>query len=115
MGWPYGPLFRQQPFYWCNVEVSAETAEGSLLLCSKLLNSCMPDTIDERALNLPPDTGSELPPKEALQNSNLCIHAATALGCNVSAISAQDILDGKVRPRCLVRRDGNVSSHCPKT
>ncbi len=72
------------------------------LLCSKLLNSCMPDTIDERALNLPPYAGSELLPKEALQNSNLCTHAATALGCNVSAISAQDILDGKVRLRCTV-------------
>lgn len=63
--------------------------------CSKLLNSCVPDSIDERALNLPPGDGKELPSKEALQNSNLCIHAATALGCNVSAVSAQDILDGK--------------------
>lgn len=67
-----------------------------MMLCSKLLNSCIPDTIDERALNLPCGDGTELPSKEALQNSNLCTHAASALGCSVSAISAQNILDGKV-------------------
>ena len=64
------------------------------MLCSKLLNSCVPDTIDERALNLPAEAAEELASKEALQNSNLCIHAASALGCNVSAVSAQDILQG---------------------
>ena len=65
------------------------------VLCSKLLNSCVPDTIDERALNVPAEAAQELAPKEALQNSNLCIHAASALGCAVSAVSAQDILEGK--------------------
>ena len=64
------------------------------MLCSKLLNSCVPDTIDERALNVPAEAAKELAPKEALQNSNLCIHAASALGCAVSAVSAQDILEG---------------------
>ena len=77
-------------------ERALEGRSASCLLCSKLLNSCVPDSIDERALNLPHDGREQLPSKEALQNSNLCIHAATALGCNVSAVSAQDILDGKV-------------------
>ena len=73
------------------------------MLCSKLLNSCVPDTIDERALNLPAEAAVELPPKEALQNSNLCIHAASALGCAVSAVSAQDILEGRQDAvRCCV-------------
>ena len=65
------------------------------VLCSKLLNSCAPDTIDERALNVPAEAAKELASKEALQNSNLCIHAARALGCAVSAVTAQDILEGK--------------------
>ena len=72
--------------------VHAECCCG--VLCSKLLNSCVPDTIDERALNVPAEPPQELAPKEALQNSNLCIHAASALGCAVSAVSAQDILGG---------------------
>ena len=68
--------------------------------CSKLLNSCMLDVIDERALNLPAGGGGnalELPRREALQNSALCVNAAKALGCSVAGVSAEDIVEGRVR------------------
>lgn len=63
---------------------------------SKLLNSCMPDSIDERALNLPLEGSSELGRREALQNNALCINAAKALGCSLASITPEDILDGQV-------------------
>jgi plastin-1 len=68
-------------------------------LCrSKLLNSSMPDSIDERALNLPlPEAGGPpLQRREALQNNALCINAAKALGCSLANLTPEDVVDGKV-------------------
>ena len=69
----------------------------SLVCCSKLLNSCVPDSLDERALNLPADASSELARREALQNNALCINAAKALGCSLADVTPEDIFEGKVR------------------
>ncbi|KAK9901251.1 hypothetical protein WJX75_002456 [Coccomyxa subellipsoidea] len=65
-----------------------------ILLC-KLLNSCVPDSLDERALNLPADASSELARREALQNNALCINAAKALGCSLADVTPEDIFEGK--------------------
>ncbi len=64
---------------------------------SKLLNSCVPDSLDERALNLPADASSQLARREALQNNALCINAAKALGCSLADVTPEDIFEGKVR------------------
>ena len=66
--------------------------------CSKLLNSCVPDSLDERALNLPASATCELGRREALQNNTLCINAAKALGCSLADVTPEDIFEGKVRP-----------------
>lgn len=65
--------------------------------CSKLLNSCVPDSLDERALNLPASATSELGRREALQNNTLCINAAKALGCSLADVTPEDIFEGKAR------------------
>lgn len=65
------------------------------ICCSKLLNSCVPDSLDERALNLPAEGSHELAKKEAQQNSALCINAAKALGCSLADVTPEDIFEGK--------------------
>lgn len=60
----------------------------------------MPDSLDERALNLPASATSELGRREALQNNTLCINAAKALGCSLADVTPEDIFEGKVRLPC---------------
>ena len=73
----------------------------SVMLCSKLLNACVPESIDERALNVPEQPGNTLADQAALENAMLCVNAARALGCSMSSAAAEDIAAGKVR-RCTV-------------
>ncbi|BDA45443.1 Fimbrin-2 [Coccomyxa sp. Obi] len=68
--------------------------KDGIMLC-KLLNSCVPDSLDERALNLPASATSELSRREALQNNTLCINAAKALGCSLADVTPEDIFEGK--------------------
>jgi len=49
-------------------------------------------TIDERALNKPPN----LNPFKITENQNLCLNSAKAIGCNVVNIGAPDLTEGKV-------------------
>jgi plastin-1 len=72
---------------------------GSYFARSKLLNSCVPDAVDERAINLPGPGGGAAPDlarRAAAQNCALAVNAATALGCSMGDVSAEDLLDGKV-------------------
>ncbi|KAK9845228.1 hypothetical protein WJX81_000548 [Elliptochloris bilobata] len=67
-----------------------------VLLC-KLLNTCAPDSIDERAVNLP--TAAAATPasqscEDALQNCELALNAARAAGCSLSAVAAEDVASG---------------------
>jgi len=64
-----------------------------LLLC-KLINYSVPDTIDERALNLRKGT-KDLNTFEKTENLNLCINSAKAIGCSVVNIGSQDIIEGR--------------------
>ncbi|OIR58515.1 MAG: fimbrin [Amphiamblys sp. WSBS2006] len=65
-----------------------EASDG--LLLSKLLNNIAPDTIDERVLNTKPANKFEI-----IENNNLAINSATALGCSVVNIGPDDLMEGK--------------------
>jgi plastin-1 len=61
-----------------------------LLLC-KLINDSVPDTIDERVLNVK----SKLSNFQIIENNNVAINSAKAIGCSVINIGPQDIMDGR--------------------
>lgn len=51
----------------------------------------MPDTIDDRVLNL----GESLNAFQMTENNNLLINSAKAIGCSVINIGSQDIIEGR--------------------
>ncbi|XP_008581155.1 PREDICTED: plastin-1 [Galeopterus variegatus] len=63
-------------------------ADG-ILLC-KMINLSEPDTIDERAINK-----KKLTPFTISENLNLALNSASAIGCTVVNIGAQDLQEGK--------------------
>uniref|UniRef100_A0A3P9LG95 Plastin-3 n=2 Tax=Oryzias latipes TaxID=8090 RepID=A0A3P9LG95_ORYLA len=63
-------------------------ADG-ILLC-KLINLSVPDTIDERTINK-----KKLTPFTTQENLNLALNSASAIGCQVVNIGAQDLKEGK--------------------
>uniref|UniRef100_A0A3B5AUI6 Plastin-3 n=1 Tax=Stegastes partitus TaxID=144197 RepID=A0A3B5AUI6_9TELE len=58
--------------------------------CSKLINLSVPDTIDERTINI-----KKLTPFTINENLNLALNSASAIGCQVVNIGAQDLKEGK--------------------
>jgi hypothetical protein len=60
-----------------------------VILC-KLINDAVPDTIDERVINLKAKNVYE-----KTENNNLLINSAKAIGCSVVNIGAADINEGK--------------------
>ncbi|XP_068960782.1 plastin-1 [Petaurus breviceps papuanus] len=63
-------------------------ADG-IVLC-KMINLSEPDTIDERAINK-----KKLTPFTISENLNLALNSASAIGCTVVNIGAQDLKEGK--------------------
>ncbi|XP_077434033.1 plastin-2-like isoform X4 [Vanacampus margaritifer] len=63
-------------------------ADG-ILLC-KLINQSVPETIDERTINT-----KKLTPFTTQENLNLALNSASAIGCQVVNIGAQDLKEGK--------------------
>nr|XP_035952230.1 plastin-1 isoform X1 [Halichoerus grypus] len=63
-------------------------ADG-ILLC-KMINLSEPDTIDERAINK-----KKLTPFTISENLNLALNSASAIGCTVVNIGAQDLKEGR--------------------
>ncbi|XP_069799374.1 plastin-3 [Dendropsophus ebraccatus] len=63
-------------------------ADG-IVLC-KMINLSVPGTIDERAINK-----KKLTPFTAQENLNLALNSASAIGCHVVNIGAEDIKAGK--------------------
>lgn len=61
-----------------------------LLLC-KLINDSVPDTIDERVLNVK----NKLSNFQIIENNNVAINSAKAIGCSVVNIGPQDLMDGR--------------------
>jgi hypothetical protein len=60
------------------------------IVLSKLINRAVSGTIDERVLNMSPST-----PEEIIENINLAITSAKAIGCKVD-VTAIDIINGDV-------------------
>ncbi|NWI27450.1 PLST protein, partial [Sula dactylatra] len=61
-----------------------------LVLCFKMINLSVPDTIDERAINK-----KKLTPFIIQENLNLALNSASAIGCHVVNIGAEDLREGK--------------------
>ncbi|KAH6555254.1 hypothetical protein KP509_1Z270100 [Ceratopteris richardii] len=64
--------------------------KDGVLLC-KLINVAVPETIDERALNIK----ENLNVWEQVENHNLCLNSAKAIGCSVVNIGTQDLMEGR--------------------
>ena len=56
---------------------------------SKLINSSIPGTIDERAINRKLNTYT------IHENQTLALNSASAIGCNIINIGAEDLVEGK--------------------
>lgn len=70
-----------------------DECRDGLLLC-KLINNAVPDTIDERVLNLGKN-GRGPNAFQMTENNNIVITSAKAIGCSVVNIGAQDLTDGR--------------------
>ncbi|CAJ1057948.1 plastin-3-like [Xyrichtys novacula] len=66
-----------------------KAVQNGILLC-KLINLSVPDTIDERTINK-----KKLTPFTTQENLNLALNSASAIGCQVVNIGAQDLKEGK--------------------
>lgn len=71
-----------------NMEIFEKCADG-IVLC-KLINDAVADTIDERVIN----TKANLNVYQQIENNNLMVNSAKAIGLSVVNIGAQDIIDG---------------------
>ncbi|EHA98374.1 Plastin-3 [Heterocephalus glaber] len=65
-------------------------AVGDGIVLCKMINLSVPDTIDERAINK-----KKLTPFIIQENLNLALNSASAIGCHVVNIAAEDLRAGK--------------------
>uniref|UniRef100_A0A665T6U5 Plastin-3 n=1 Tax=Echeneis naucrates TaxID=173247 RepID=A0A665T6U5_ECHNA len=72
-----------------NTEHLFKAVSDGILLC-KLINLSVPDTIDERTINK-----KKLTAFTTQENLNLALNSASAIGCQVVNIGAQDLKEGK--------------------
>ena len=63
---------------------------GLLLSCSKLINTSIPNTVDERAINK-----KKLNVYQKHENQTLALNSASAIGCNIVNIGAEDLMEGR--------------------
>lgn len=80
------------PFPEDNFQMFDSCRDG--LVLSKLINDCVPDTIDTRVLNWPKN-GKQLNHFTAGENANIVINSAKAIGCVVVNVHPEDIIEGK--------------------
>ncbi|KAI9469788.1 MAG: fimbrin [Benjaminiella poitrasii] len=66
-----------------------DECRDGLILC-KLINDAVPDTIDERVLN----TGKKINNFQMVENNNIVINSAKAIGCSVVNIGSTDLIEG---------------------
>ncbi|RGB42537.1 fimbrin [Rhizophagus diaphanus] len=64
------------------------------LILAKLINDSVPDTIDERVLNVP-GKGKNINKFKMTENNNLVIFSAKGIGCNVVNIGSADLIEGR--------------------
>eukprot|EP00968_Pinguiococcus_pyrenoidosus_P012092 scaffold1023_cov313-Pinguiococcus_pyrenoidosus.AAC.22 len=67
-----------------------QACSDGLVFC-KLVNMAVPDTVDDRALNTRPNMSVF----QKTENNNLAINAAKSIGCKVTNIGANDLLEGR--------------------
>ncbi|KAI9481272.1 MAG: fimbrin [Benjaminiella poitrasii] len=67
-----------------------DECRDGLILC-KLINDAVPDTIDERVLN----TSKKINNFQMVENNNIVINSAKAIGCSVVNIGSTDIIEGR--------------------
>ncbi|MEJ1280506.1 plastin 3 (T-isoform) [Cricetulus griseus] len=65
-------------------------AVGDGIVLCKMVNLSVPDTIDERTINK-----KKLTPFTIQENLNLALNSASAIGCHVVNIGAEDLKEGK--------------------
>ena len=63
----------------------------SFALCSKLVNMAVPNTIDERTINM----GDNMSTFKVTENLNLALNSSQAIGCHVINIGSQDLKEAK--------------------
>lgn len=73
-----------------SMQIFQECQDG--LILAKLINDAVPNTIDERVLNLP--NKKALSTFQMTENGNVVVNSAKAIGCSVVNIGAQDIKQG---------------------
>ncbi|XP_024120051.1 plastin-2 [Oryzias melastigma] len=66
------------------------TAMGDGIVLCKMINLSVPDTIDERTINK-----KKLTPFTIQENLNLALNSASAIGCHVVNIGAEDLKEGR--------------------
>ena len=59
-------------------------------LASKLINDAVPETIDERVLNVNPKNNFQI-----VENNNVCVNSAKGIGCSVVNIGSGDLIEGR--------------------
>lgn len=67
-----------------------DECRDGLILC-KLINDAVPDTIDERVLNVKKNMNNF----QMVENNNIVINSAKAIGCSVVNIGPEDIIEAK--------------------
>uniref|UniRef100_A0A8C4VSJ7 Plastin-3 n=1 Tax=Gopherus evgoodei TaxID=1825980 RepID=A0A8C4VSJ7_9SAUR len=72
-----------------NTDDLFKAVRDGIVLC-KMINLSVPDTIDERAINK-----KKLTPFIVQENLNLALNSASAIGCHVVNIGAEDLREGK--------------------
>jgi len=79
------------PFPTDTFEMFDECKDG--LVLAKLINDSVPDTIDERALNIPGKKYKSLNAFQMTENNNIVIESAKGIGCSVVNIGSGDIIE----------------------
>ncbi|RYP30632.1 hypothetical protein DL767_006132 [Monosporascus sp. MG133] len=79
------------PFPTDTFEMFDECKDG--LVLAKLINDSVPDTIDERVLNVPGRKIKQLNAFQMRENNNIVIESAKGIGCSVVNIGSGDIIE----------------------
>ncbi|KAJ3138503.1 hypothetical protein HK101_003720 [Irineochytrium annulatum] len=72
-----------------SMQIFSETRDG--LVLAKLINDSVPNTIDERVLNV----GKKINAFQMTENNNVVVNSAKAIGCSVVNIGSQDLIEGR--------------------
>jgi plastin-1 len=81
------------PFPTDTFEMFDECKDG--LVLAKLINDSVPDTIDERVMNMPGKKTKKLNAFQMTENNNIVIESAKGIGCSVVNIGAGDIIEAR--------------------